>query len=129
MQSACIFERRKDGRWECLRRRCRYVTKKSTYEVAPIHACCGGGPGTLLSVALGRIGITEPRWLIFKKRVLGLESKCGCFKRAQDLDRWFYSHWSASPIRNWVANYAHNLRWLRSKLPAPLRKRHPDQQQ
>ena len=111
--SRCIFVRRKDGRWECARSRCRYITKKKTYEKAPIRDhCIGGGPGTALTRSLAFFGITEEWWIRQKVR-LGLKPGCGCGKRAQQMDELFWK--SPVPVlaRAFIANYRGNVgRWF-----------------
>jgi hypothetical protein len=106
MTNVCLFDRRKDGRYECIRPRCRYVTKKDTYEKPPIRACKGIGPGTLLTDAAAFIGITEERWLRLKKAI-GAQPKCGCQKRVEFIDRAWYTY-----LRNYKWNLTAARRFL-----------------
>ncbi len=114
---ACILLRRSDGRWKCARRRCGYVTKKDSYDVAPMRfGCKGGGPGTMLSQVLAFIGVTEESYLRFRRRFDRDFNSCGCKKKSRELDRfWYVSRWTA-PIRKYLENYSTNIKLLIRKL-------------
>ena len=128
MTAECIFLRRSDGHWQCQRRRCRYVTKRAVYEKPPRRICKGGGPGTLLSHSLAFFGVTEERWLRFRRRLNPRVQTCGCQERAQKLDRiWYTSRWTA-PLRAWMANYAANLKRLAGMATARRTNRHAERQ-
>lgn len=118
LSNKCLLNQRPDGKWECPRFRCGYVTVKA-YDVAPTrYGCKGIGPGSILTYVLAAIGITEESWLRFIRKYRPGVICTGCRKRAEMADRSFFAIWRWKPFEKWRANYAANIRWLKSLLAA-----------
>lgn len=78
-----------------------------------MRECAGIGPGTVAHYLLARAGVYAAYDSIHRK-IFGVP--CPCPKNARNVDEWWLMHWSAKPLRAYLANYAANVKWLRAKL-------------